>query len=64
MIHCKDCRYYQDIPGSPRGDGECRRNPPTLMPDYDPSAWPPVRLTDWCGQAEERGIKITTKGSA
>ena len=58
---CKDCRFYQphnEDPINPDGDslrGECRFNPPTIIPSGIQSAeWPVVNHNHWCGKFEPK----------
>ena len=58
---CKDCRFFNAMnqdPLRPDGDslrGECRLNPPTIIPSGIQSAeWPVVDVNDWCGKFEPK----------
>lgn len=44
---CINCNYY-NYPND-----ECRRNPPTVMPDGD-TFWPNTHDGDWCGEWSAR----------
>jgi hypothetical protein len=57
-LSCKHCRFFHPaVTWSGRaGDGECRRDPPTLPQSYGYVAawgvWPIVSLEYWCGAHE------------
>ena len=44
---CETCRYYDDRVG------ECRINPPTIIPGHPDGIWPIVETDGWCGEHEE-----------
>jgi len=53
-MHCRTCVYFV-VKGAPNSDlGRCRRHAPTL------NGWPPVFLTDWCGDHKLDETKIIT----
>lgn len=55
---CKTCRYHAPMM---KGNGECRRYPPTVqeaqattIAPRPPVYWPEVSLNDWCGEYQAR----------
>jgi hypothetical protein len=50
---CIYCRFFQPRSGLPNDPGQCRRNPPVLVPKpalQSIGLWPPVTEESWCGQ--------------
>jgi hypothetical protein len=51
---CEICRYWINKKGKRDGyDGDCRKNPPTVISDDCHAIWPDTRATDWCGEWKE-----------
>lgn len=44
---CSACRFWSVLLPAV---GECRRRPPTVIPDEERGRWPQTQATDWCGE--------------
>jgi hypothetical protein len=67
---CKECKFFQPgeaVDGKVK-TGECRRNPPELVPGKEPGTvtyigyWPKVTVTGWCGEHRPGGLGPATLG--
>lgn len=59
-VACSSCRWWYSRPGW--GNGQCRRNPPTLPdPGQSFGRWPATGQDDWC--AEWRPEPVEPVGS-
>jgi hypothetical protein len=67
-VRCDQCVFYaslDDLPkpwlSKPGARGECRRDPPKIVPGYDQEDrwrrgwWPIVQADDWCGHHQAMG---------
>jgi hypothetical protein len=59
---CKTCPWCYELADDQVGDGECRKSPPSPVPEQGHwfGVWPIVYQDDWCGEHPDR--KRVTEG--